>query len=253
MRKKYLSVLGILFISIAYGQVYPYQDPGYPDQGSYEDPMVEQDPNIALQDPQGVYGQNSNFGYPQDQFFEYPQGPELAYPDQGVGYPNQEMAYPNQEMSYPNQEIAYPNEGMGYPNQEIGYPNQGMAYPNQDMVYPTQEMAYPNQELAYPPNPNMGYPQDTNFAYPANPDAQFQYPNEMYQPYQGYGPNYGIQQPQQSPQSEWYIPSGAIPQGFELDESETDAKVGGPPEYGEYDQIDNIEGKLCSKLCSGTF
>ena len=115
-------------------------------------------------------------------------------------YQDPSMIYP--DMSLQNQ---LPYQGVMYPEPQ---PQQQMMYPD----YPQEPMMYsdnqPQQPITYPEVPDQ-----QSMMYPdMQPQQQIMYPEPEFQ-------QQPIMYPSQNrPNSDWYIPEGAIPEGFEFND-----------------------------------
>ena len=126
---------------------------------------------------------------PDQQFYPY-QEPNI-YQDPSMIYPDMSL----QDQS-PYQDVMYPD---AQPQQPIMYPD----YPQEPMMYPDNQ---PQQPIMYPEVPGQQSMMYTDM----QPQQPIMYPEFQQQP---------IMYPSQSrPNSDWYIPEGAIPEGFEFND-----------------------------------
>ena len=130
---------------------------------------------------------------PDQQFYPY-QEPNI-YQDPSMIYPDMSL----QDQS-PYQDVMYPVPDA-QPQQPIMYPD----YPQEPMMYPDNQ---PQQPIMYPEVPGQQSMMYTDM----QPQQPIMYPEFQQQP---------IMYPSQSrPNSDWYIPEGAIPEGFEFNDEQ---------------------------------
>ena len=126
-------------------------------------------------------------------------------------------------MVYQDPNVPYQDPNMVFPDPNLAYPDPNMIYPDPNMIYPDPNMVYPDPNMVNPP-----------VDQPVGP------PNDLFQPEPYPYQDLGMAQ-QQPPPSGWYIPPGAVPNGFELDDTPI-INEGSLNDPGEY--IDNdFEGK----------
>ena len=126
-------------------------------------------------------------------------------------------------MVYQDPNGPYQDPNMVFPDPNLAFPDPNMIYPDPNMIYPDPNMVYPDPNMVNPP-----------VDQPAGP------PNDLFQPEPYPYQDFGMAQ-QQPPPSGWYIPPGAVPNGFELDDT-PNFNEGSLNDPGEY--IDNdFEGK----------
>jgi hypothetical protein len=174
------------------------------------------------QQPQMYPGQQQPQMYPeQDSFLAKQsvyQGPVPA--NQPEGFQNQ--MYSEQSQIYPQDPPPqmYPGgQPQMYPEQPQMYPGgQPQMYPEQTQMYPGgQPQMYPEQPQMYLEQPQM-YPGGQPQMYLEQPEL---YPGQ-YQPAQS-GMYPGQDMSGGQPANDWYIPPGALPGGFDLNQ-----ETGGP-------------------------
>ena len=131
-------------------------------------------------------------------------------------------------MVYQDPNGPYQDPNMVFPDPNLAYPDPNMIYPDPNMIYPDPNMVYPDPNMVNPP-----------VDQPVGP------PNDLFQPEPYPYQDFGVAQ-QQPPPSGWYIPPGAVPNGFELDDT-PNINEGSLNDPGEY--IDNdFEGKRVNFL-----
>ena len=133
--------------------------------------------------------------------------------------------------------MVYQDPSMVDQGSNMVYQDPNMVNQDPSMVYQDPGIVYQDPNMIYQ-DPNMVY-QDTNMVNPPV-DQPVGPPHDLFQPEPYPYQDFGMAQ-QQPPPSGWYIPPGAVPNGFELDGTPNinELSLNDPGEY-----IDNdFEGK----------